>query len=213
MKRFTNLFRIVIGIFVIFLVSSCASPTVITSTWEKNDLVQDYDNIMVVALTATEESRTVLEHKLVEELQEEKDVQAKPGSGTLPPRLVNNNDEKAKILDNIKAEGIDGVLTVAVIGQDTETRYVPTSAMYNPKGLYPYYGTLWNYYDYVYPQLEGYYTLNKIFFIESNLYDAQSEELVWSAQSETYSPADLEVFAEDFADEIVDQLNDQDIIK
>lgn len=50
------------------------------------------------------------------------------------------------------------------------------------------------------------YTEGKVYFIETNLYDAETEKLIWSAQSESYDPSDLKDFAEDFADLIVGRL-------
>jgi len=48
--------------------------------------------------------------------------------------------------------------------------------------------------------------------METNLYDAASEELVWSAQSETYSPIDLPTFAQEFADIIISKMKKDGVI-
>ena len=52
----------------------------------------------------------------------------------------------------------------------------------------------------------GYYTTDKSYYLEANLYDVESEQLVWSAQSETTNPANLEAFARTFAMVISDQM-------
>jgi hypothetical protein len=45
------------------------------------------------------------------------------------------------------------------------------------------------------------------------LYDAETEDLIWSAQSETYNPVNLETFSENFAEEIVEELQAKKIIE
>lgn len=52
----------------------------------------------------------------------------------------------------------------------------------------------------------GYYDTDKKYYIEINLYDAETDELVWSSQSETTNPPSLESFAPTFALTVVNQL-------
>lgn len=215
MKKLINLSVVISGLFLFTLVNSCSSPTAIISSWEKDNLQKDYDNVMVAALTTTETSKVTLENELVESLEDNENVDAHKSMEALPPDIVESDNQKAKIFENLQSSGVDGILTVSVIDKDTEARYVPGTTVYNPINAYGYYGTFWDYYDYWYPQFSapGYYTLDKVYYLESNLYDAETEELVWSAQSQTYNPIDLESFADNYSDEIVDELDDQDIIE
>lgn len=43
-------------------------------------------------------------------------------------------------------------------------------------------------------------------------YDAETEKLIWSAQSESYDPSSLNTFAEGFAEVVIEQLNEDDFI-
>ena len=77
-----------------------------------------------------------------------------------------------------------------------------------------YYGTFWGYYNTWHPTLysPGYYQEDKVYFIETNLYDAETEQLLWSAQSETYNPSSLTIFAKTFADVVVSRMQQEDLL-
>ncbi len=141
-------------------------------------------------------------------------VNASQSINVLPPKFSDDNNQKQRILDAIQTNRVDAILTISVIDEENETRYAPGTVSYAPYPRYDYYGSFWGYYSHWYPQFHspGYYLEEKVYYIETNLYDAETEDLVWSAQSETYSPADLESFSEDFAEEIVEQLVDDGIL-
>jgi len=52
----------------------------------------------------------------------------------------------------------------------------------------------------------GYYTTDKNYYLEANLYDAATEELVWSSQSETTNPSSIETFSRSFSTTVINQL-------
>jgi hypothetical protein len=60
----------------------------------------------------------------------------------------------------------------------------------------------------------GYYTTDKTYFLECNLYDLKQDgKLVWSGQSETYNPSSLESFAKSFAARVSDALQNAGLLK
>jgi hypothetical protein len=71
-----------------------------------------------------------------------------------------------------------------------------------------YYGRFTGYYSYYNPVMydPGYYATDKNYYLEINLYDAKTEELVWSAQSETTNPSSIETFSYSFSQLVVNQL-------
>ena len=214
MKKLIRLSVFLLGIpFLLISINSCVSSTMVTGTWEKPDLEQSYDNIIVAAMVPTVSTRSSIEMKVVKHLEEE-DVEASQSIDVLPPRYIDDDDTKQEIMNSIRNNGADGILTVSLIDKETETRYVRGTTPYTPYPHYGFYGSFWGYYNYWYPRFydQGYYTEEKIYYIETNLYDADSENLIWSAQSKTYDPVDLENFSEDFAEAIVEQLNEAGII-
>ena len=59
---------------------------------------------------------------------------------------------------------------------------------------YGMYGSYYGYYNHYYPQVysPGYYSTDKTYYIESNFYDLELDQLLWSIQSEAYNPTSLE---------------------
>jgi hypothetical protein len=197
----------------VYLYSCISSSTVITGTWKKDDSSKNYNHLLVAALTNTASSKAILEQSLAQNLRDNGLVVSK-SIDILPPKFIDDRDQKMQLLDSVRGRGIDALLTVSIIDKKTETRYVPGTYDYAPYPTFGYYGTFWGYYDHWYPRFQepGYYTEDNVYFIETNLYDAKSEELVWSAQSQTYEPINLQTFADEFAKNIISRLIKENII-
>lgn len=52
----------------------------------------------------------------------------------------------------------------------------------------------------------GYYVTDKTYFLETNLYNAASGQLVWSAQSETVNPTSIDAFAEEYPEVLLERM-------
>jgi hypothetical protein len=64
-----------------------------------------------------------------------------------------------------------------------------------------------NYYSNWNPYLSAprYYDNRKIYYLETHLYDAHAEELIWAAQSETYDPLNINDFLKGYIKSIYKQ--------
>lgn len=134
----------------------------------------------------------------------------------MPPTMAAaEKPKKMELLNQIKGTGVNAILTVALINQETENRYVRGSAAYAPFPRFNYYGSFWGYYNNWYPAMQtpGYYEEDKIYFLETNLYDASTEQLLWSAQSETMNPESLERFSKDFASVVLAKMKEDGLLK
>lgn len=159
---------------------------------------------MVTALTGKTTARQTVENDLALELQKN-GYRTLKSIDVIPPTFTEGKEpNKEALLDKINGTDVDAILTVALVDKDTETRYVPGNYAYAPATRFGYYGRFWGYYTNWYPMLfdPGYYTEDKVYFLETNLYDADTEELLWSAQSETYNPSGLSDFSKDFSSTI-----------
>ena len=89
----------------------------------------------------------------------------------------------------IKDIRFDGVLITHLVGVDEKKVYQP--ATYRPA---PYHNSIYGYYNHVgaYVYEPGYYRHQTYVKLETNLYDAGSEALVWSMQSETINPGSVQ---------------------
>ncbi|MDX1373251.1 MAG: hypothetical protein R3321_12310 [Nitrososphaeraceae archaeon] len=124
-------------------------------------------------------------------------------------------NSKEELLDAIQKNKFDGVITINLIDKESETQYVPGQAVYTPTRTYSYYGSYWGYYNYWYPQVyrTGYIDVEKNYFLETNLFDAETEKLSWSAQSKTVDPVSLESFSEGFAQKIAADLKEDKLLE
>ena len=213
----TSIMKKYIVILISFCLGGCGAGTEITGSWrnsEAQSVAEDIHTIMVTALTPRANARQRVENDLATALQE-RGYQTIKSIDVLPPTFTDGQvPDKTKLLSRIEETGADAILTVALIDENTESRYVPGSYGYAPYPRFGYYGTFWGYYTTWYPTLysPGYYEEDKVYFIETNLYDAESEQLLWSAQSETYNPRSLPRFASDFAKVVVTRMVKEDLL-
>jgi hypothetical protein len=201
-----------LSFFFIFL--AACTTTKITGAWKNPKQEKTYSGVFVAALTSNTIARATIENDLVEML-EKQSIHSYKSMDEFPPGIQKDSLTKEDILSRMKKNKSEAILTVSLIRKETETRYIPNDGYPYTPFHYPYYGDLWGYYSYWYPYLygPGYYETDKIYFIETNLYDCYTEQLVWSAQSRTYNPADLQAFSKEFSKIIVNKLKDDGMLK
>jgi hypothetical protein len=195
----------------LFLVMACVSSTQITGVWKSPEIKSTYSNICVSAATDDITARQIIEDEMFSQLGK-KGVRSSKLTELLPRKFTGSSDEKELILSRVRKNGNDAILAFTLIKQAEETRYVPGNAQYAP--YWDYYGTFGGYYGYYGPRIytPGYYTKDEVYYIESNLYDARTEKLVWSVQSRTYNPSGIRQFSADFTRAITKQLVESRII-
>jgi hypothetical protein len=206
-------------IFSVFVLSGCAPSTEITGSWKNPQVsqkkVNGINSILITSLTDKTNVRQTVENDLTNALQKE-DVKAIKSIDILPPSFTEGKEpDKKVLLDKIKGTDVDAILTVALINKETENRYVPGPYDYRPMTRFGYYGRFWGYYNAWYPTLysPGYYAEDKVYFMETNLYDADTEELLWSAQSESYNPNSLSDFSKEFASVVLKKMESDGVLQ
>lgn len=188
----------------------CQPATEITGSWKNTNVSTDgrrIQTILVTALSPKTHVRQTVEDDMATALMNN-GYQTVKSFDVMPPFTEGKTPDKDELFTKITETGADAIMTVALIDKETETRYVPGNTGYAPVPRFGYYRTFWGYYNTWYPAMysEGYYEEDKIYFIETNVYDARTEELLWSAQSETYNPSSLDDFSEEFAKVVVSRM-------
>jgi hypothetical protein len=109
------------------------------------------------------------------------------------------------IKEILKSKNVAGVIIVSLLDSQKETYYVPGTTAYYP-AYYgrPYYG----YYGAVYSNVynPGYYETTTSYFIECNAYRLSDDLLVYSSQTKTVDPTNVDKFAYEYANVIVKDL-------
>lgn len=198
----------------LLLLSACASnqnTDVTSSARVKGHIPGDHVNkVMVIALVNDTAIRTALEDRVVSALQEHK-VEA---SQSLPVLGENYGEGKARseMAADIASRGYESALVITLVDVKEEMHYTQGGMNYAPD--IPVQGAMGQTYyvrqSSVYEP--GYFSNDKKYFLESNLYRLQPEALLWSAKSTTVNPADIESGTAGVAKTVVDRMARDDMI-
>lgn len=211
MKK-TGLFLVIT---IMVMVAGCGTTTSITGAYKDAGAPKDkFSKVFVVALTERASVRQTVENSIAS-LVTSRGATPVKSSNALPPnfRTGNSTTDKNALLAEIKENNCDGIITIALLKEENETRYVPGTSTYAPMAV-GYYGGFGTYYAYGYSNYydPGYYTDDKVYYLEANLYDAETEKLVWSAQSKTYNPTSLEDFLAGYTKALSDEMTKDGIM-
>jgi hypothetical protein len=169
------------------LIVSCSNSRV-TSSWKAPQTASLSKEHKILVLGIIQEKdirlRMQMEGFLVDALKE-KGYNAFSAYTLYGPKQFGKMDEKS-LLTQLHNSGIDEVFTISLLDKSRQRKYTPGPG-YNP------YSPFWDYYSYRYTMLygpgPGYISVSTRFFWESNLYDVNTKNLLYSIQSETFDPS------------------------
>lgn len=195
-------------LFILLVLSGCTN-TKLSEVWADPDNKKHYSDLLVIGIAESEQNRRAYESHFVAQL-EEMGIEAVASYKLIKSDQKIDRDTVSKA---IKGLDIDGVIVTHLIAVDEETVYRP-SMDYVPVYGTGYYGGLYSYYPHVntYVHRPGYYTTHDIVKLETNLYDVESEELVWSAHSRTFSPESVDEIIVDLTKLVIKDLADRKLI-
>ena len=194
----------------IMMLASC-SPTKTTVSWKKPDYTgTDFQKIAVIGVVGNLSARQSLEKEVATELVQQ-GTSAIASMNFMPPRKQSKNIDLNRLTRLLKNEGFDGVLLVSLADVDKDRQYVPGRTSFHPHTRYHRFG---NYYTTSYHRVHrpGYFTSSSTFYIESNLYDLSSEELVWMTQAKTTDPNSLKSASKSYAKNLANAMKKEGII-
>lgn len=160
------------------LVTACAT-THLNAVWKDPSYQARPHKIMVIGVAKIPVNRRIFEDEFVRQLNAH-GTDAIASYTVLPDGQKNDH---AVIAAKVAELGADTVLITRMVSKKTVQFYVPGTAYYPP----PYYGTWPGYYGLGYDALysPGYMAEEEFAVIETNLYEARNDKLVWAASSET----------------------------
>lgn len=202
---------ITLGLLVVSVLSCTSSK--ISYSW-KSDVPapSTYNKIMVMAMNGEKDAslRQKMEKHLVDDLKV-LGYNAVSAIDEYGPKAFRDQQETAA-LDNIKDREIDAILTIVLLDKTQERKYVPANIYYSPYSMY--YRRFWGYYTTMYDRIygPGYYTINTRYFWESNLYDVNSKELLYTAQTQSFDPPSSENLAHEYGKLIVNDMVKKNVL-
>ena len=116
-------------------------------------------------------------------------------------------DEKSVIESAISQSSADGILTTRLVDISRDQSYVPPSYNYAPIGFYDYY-----YPTYRMMFQPGYVVTNTTVILETNVYSAQTKELLWTGNTRSFNPSSADRVVEELSKIVVGELADHGFI-
>ena len=193
--------------------SACATTQEPTGVWVNKEKAQSkkYGKIFIVVMSADIEARAKLENDLATQVVA-KGFQAVKSIEAMPPSLSDpKKPTKEEIINTVKESGCDGVLAAALLKQEEAVNYNPATT----KGTLTTYYTYTNYYSNTYSSVHtpAYFTQEKNYYMQTNFYDAASEELMFTVQSTIFNPSSLDRFSKSYTSTLMSQLQKEKILK
>ena len=165
-------------VFMAMFLAACAT-TQLTSVWRDPAYQSRPAKIMVIGLAKNPINRRLFEDEFVRQLKSN-GTDAIASYTVIPDKK--EGDEEA-VARKVAELGADTVLITRLVSKKIVQVYVPGTAYYPP----PYYGRWPDYYGYGYRYMytPGYIAEDEYAVVETNLYEAKTDKLIWAATSET----------------------------
>ena len=183
----------------LMVLSACSKTTTNISQSYRNPGYEEtvFKKLLVIGVAANQESRQKFEDAFSSAINSQ-GGSAQASWSMLPDSTQLTEDQ---IHGAIDSGGFDGVLITRLLSVDKAKEYTPPKKYNNPKTRYYPAGPGWGYgyggfygfYGTTYAEVHepGYFETSTTLRLETNLYSVATNELVWTAQSETVDPESL----------------------
>ena len=175
---FRNIKEWAVLAFLSVLLAAC-STTQIKSVWKDPAYQGHPQRVMVISVTKEPIYRRIFEDEFVLQLK------ARGTDAIASYTLLSdkNQDDPAEIAKMVKQLGADTVLVSRLVSKRSVKVYYPATVTHRPH----YYGKWPDYYRHGYEIINtpGYVTKYEYALMENNFYDAQTDNLLWAATTDT----------------------------
>jgi hypothetical protein len=214
MKRI-NVLSLVVTVFV--LLASCSTTKEPGGVWVNKEKIKgkSFSNIFIVVMTADLEARSMIENDLAAAIRE-KGYKAVKSIDVIPSSLKDPKlPPKEEIINKVKENGCDAIFVSALVRNEDSVSYTASKTIHSPGNNFNYSGNFFGYYNYYYHTTEkaAYYTMDKKYFVQSNLYDAATQEIMWSIHSQIFNPSSLKNFSIVYAGSLIQKLETSSVLE
>jgi len=185
--------RLAFLIIISSLMWGCGPTQKITGSWSDPEFKSfgPYTKVFVMVLSQNSDANYFVESQMAKTLIT-KGYKVVKSNDLYPPKFSPIKDfTKEQLAESIAKTGCDAILMLSLLDSKIKESYNP-GTVYTPM-MYGHYGSYYGYYNHYYPQVysPGYYSVDKTFYLEANLFDLKSDRLLWSIQSEASNPESL----------------------
>jgi hypothetical protein len=180
----------------LLLFAACNSTSVV-DTWTAPDVSKiSFNKIMVVATFPDGVTRRAAEDALKAQITHAECITSYSLLGA-----ESDLRDVAKVSAALKASGVDGIVVMRPVSDKDKISYVPGMIYPGPYRTFGgYYNQSYALSPFVYEP--GYFTTDRIVKIETNIYEAPGQRLIWSAATTSTNPGDLQQLIKDAASAI-----------
>ena len=209
--------KITAGILFLVFLSACLPTVEVTKSWKNDEELKKREggkSVFIIALTDNMKAKKKVEGDLAAAAKKRGITAVKSSEvfTSVDPGVI---DHEA-VVKKAKETGSSAIFTVALLKEENETYYRSGDQIATaPVTRLPYFGSFDKYYSRMYSSVmvTGYYTTQKVYYMESNLFDTKTQKLLWFAQSETYDPMGLSEASNNFTKAMIRQLEKDGILK
>lgn len=200
-------YYIIIPVMGLMMLAGGCKSSFITSSWKAEDArAKPYTKILVLGLIggSDRQLREKMEEHLAGDLRD-LGYGAETAIRVFGPHEFQEMKEEQAI-SNLQDKEYDAVITIVMLDKEKERYYVPGRVIYSPYAIYQH--RFWGYYSTMYDRVyaPGYYTEDSRYFWETNLFDFEDQKLVYSAQSESFTPESARSLGHEYGLMIVNDL-------
>jgi hypothetical protein len=197
-------FKVLASAVVITQLAAC-STTYVSSLWKDPTYQVKPHKIMIIGIAKNPANKRTLEDDFAKRLKLQ-GTDAVSSYAILPDDKDGNKDA---IVAKMKEQGADAVLITRIA--DRKTVYRNLLEVYAPPQSY---STWQNYYEYGYGNITSpnYVEETKYAVMETNMYDAGNDKLIWSASSETQITGTDQKFIKSYVDVMVKNMTKQKLL-
>lgn len=199
------IFSLLISFF-LFL-TGCATTHIISAWKDPEYKASQIKKVVVIGVFKRPALRHFFEEEFVRRFKM-MNIEAVPGYSVIKNKKMSGDE----LIEKISDLNVDALLISRVVDKKTlETYYPPQTAYRGPR---PYYHDWYHYYrdSYDYVIAPGYKVEQQIVKIETSIYDAKTQNLVWSALSESYTDSPTLKDVESFISELIVEMRSQGML-
>jgi hypothetical protein len=202
---------------ILIIFATCSSPKESTDVWINKEKIKGktYSNLFILVVTADIQARVRLEGDLsnvatARGLKTVKSVDVMPFDIDNPTKPT-----KEEVVSKVKASGCDAVFIASVLKKEDRMKYTEGRTAYTPMTNYTPAGNYYAYYSGTYSTTStpSYYTQDKVYIMQSNLYDAATEEKMWAVNSEVFNPSNIDAFSKSYTKTLISKLKKARLVK
>lgn len=212
-----NNFLLLILSFAAISIISCGPTIRTTASWMNKETQSPgpYHTIFIAVLTDNLQAKTIIENDLAAAATAHGFKVYKSMEAFGPISGKEGLPVKEAFLKKVNDLACEAIFTVTLVDSKSETKYNPGSGyVYAPYPRYGYYGMFGGYYGYASTMYSpGYYSTSNTYFLESNLYNVKTEELLVSIQSKAENPPAIQKSSKLYSESLIKELESLGLLK